>query len=52
MSKPKYTIQEDKEAMEIYFKLTGERIKSPQKLEMVHKVLSEYAARKVKVFIY
>jgi hypothetical protein len=42
----KPTIQQATEAMQIYWKLTGEKIRTPAHLEQVHKVLQDYLKSK------
>jgi hypothetical protein len=46
MPKVKISIQEAQEAMNLYYKLTGEKITTPEKLKHVHKVISEFLETK------
>jgi hypothetical protein len=45
----KIPTQEAHEVMEIYFKITGEKIKTEEKLERVYKILSEYKKKHIKI---
>lgn len=47
-TKPKISITESHEIMALYFKLTGQKIDSPQKILIVHKILTDYVKAKNK----
>ena len=42
--------QEAQETIDLYFKLTGEKIKTPDKLEHVYKALQEYLKKNAPKF--
>ncbi|CAN5359748.1 hypothetical protein BH10ACI1_BH10ACI1_02610 [soil metagenome] len=51
MSKFKIKPTEAQEVMNLYYKLTGEKITTPDKLEQVHKTLQEYLKKSVKIHL-
>lgn len=51
MTKTKLSAHEADEVIQIYFKLTGEKIKDIPKLLEVHKVLQEYLKDKIKIHV-
>lgn len=46
--KPKISISEANEIMALYYKLTGQKITTEDKLLSVYKTLSEYVEKKLK----